>query len=64
MDKKEYRVYTRWLAYELRKRGFPIIKTDINEYHPQFDVWIFEDTEALHQIIVQLTAEKRSRQGG
>ena len=64
MAKNEYRVYTRWLAYELRKQGFPIIKTEINKYHPQFDVWIFEDTEELHQIIVKLTAEKRGRQGG
>ena len=45
MAKNEYRVYTRWLAYELRKQGFPIIKTEINKYHPQFDVWIFEDRQ-------------------
>jgi hypothetical protein len=27
---KEYTIYTKWLAYELRKQGFRIIRTDIN----------------------------------
>ena len=49
---KEYRIHTRWLAYELRKSGFKIIGTDINKYHPQFEVWIFDDTPELHQKIV------------
>lgn len=53
---KTYRIYTRWLAVALRKQGFRIVGTDINEYHPQFDVWLFEDTEALHQEILKLTS--------
>lgn len=61
MTKNEYRVYTRWLAYELRKHGFDIIKTEVNEYHPQFDVYIFEDTDSLHQKIVELTAARKER---
>lgn len=40
----KFRVYTRWVAYELRKEGFKIIETDINEFFPQFTVWIFENT--------------------
>lgn len=64
MIKKEYKIYTRWLAFELRKRGFPILKTEINEYHPQFDVWIFEDTQELHQQIVRLTTARRKQHGG
>lgn len=42
---KTFRVYTRWIAYELRKAGFKIVGTDINEFNPQFTVWLFEDTE-------------------
>lgn len=57
--KQEYPVYTRWLAYELRKLGFQILRTTINEYHPQFDVYIFEDTPALHQKIVELTTARK-----
>lgn len=58
---KEYRIHTRWLAYELRKSGFKIIGTDINKYHPQFEVWIFDDTPELHQKIVQLTSDRKKR---
>lgn len=58
-NKQTYRVYTRWLALELRKLGFRIIGTDINEYHPQFDVWLFENTEELHKTILQLTAARK-----
>lgn len=61
MANKTYKVYTRWLALELRKLGFKIIKTDINECHPQFDVWVFEDTEELHQTILKLTAARKAR---
>ena len=51
---KTYKIYTRWLALALRKQGFKIIRTDINEYHPQFDVWIFEDSEELQAAISTL----------
>lgn len=59
MTKNKYRIYTRWLALELRKNGFQILKTEINEYHPQFDVWVFEDTAQLHHKIVELTAARK-----
>lgn len=64
MTKREYRVYTRWLAYELRQLGFTILRTEVNEYHPQFDVYVFEDTVALHQKIVELSVARKARQGG
>ena len=56
-----YKVYTRWLAVELRKLGFKILSTEINEYHPQFDIWIFEDTEQLHKAILQLTTARKKQ---
>ena len=37
-------IYTRKLAYELRKLGFKIIRTDPNPYKPELDMYIFEDT--------------------
>ena len=34
MDIKQgFKVYTRWIALELRRQGFKIIATDINEYN-------------------------------
>lgn len=51
----EYIIYSKWLAYDLRKRGFKLIKTDINKNHPQYITWVFENSEALQAAITQLT---------
>lgn len=53
-------IYSKWLAYELRKLGFKIIRTDINPNFPQFDVYVFEDSPRLLQEMSRLTAERRS----
>ena len=37
-------IYTKWLAYELRKLGFRIIRVEVNPNKPQFDCYVFEDT--------------------
>ena len=44
MTNKIFRVYTRRIAYELRKQGYKIIGTEINEFHPEFTIWLFEET--------------------
>ena len=54
-NNQTYRIYTRWLAYALRKQGFKIIGTDINEYHPEYTVWLFEDSSNLQAAITQLS---------
>lgn len=54
-----YKIYSRWLAVELRKQGFKILATDINEYHPQYIVWIFENSPTLQSAITALTQQKR-----
>lgn len=59
MNNKTYRIYTRWLAYALRKRNFKIIGTDINNYHPEFTVWIFQDSKELQAAIPQLVKEHK-----
>lgn len=56
---KEYTIYTRWLAVELRKQGFRIIRTEINERFPQYDCWVFENNTDLQIAIGYLT--KRTR---
>ena len=48
-NKKLFRVYTRRIALELRKRGFRIVKTEVNENFPQYDVYLFEDNEELRK---------------
>lgn len=52
---KEYTIYTKWLAYELRKQGFRIIRTEINPNFPQFDCWVFENNTDLQIAISSLT---------
>ena len=37
-------IYTRWIALELVKQGFKIIKKGTNEYHPEYDTYYFERT--------------------
>lgn len=60
-ERKIYKIYTRWLAYELRKLGFKILGTDINEYHPEYTVWLFEDSEELQHAIPNLTKQRKQR---
>ena len=44
---KDFTVYTRRIAYELRLKGFRILRTEINPKHPQFECWIFEKSPEL-----------------
>ena len=44
---KEKIIFSKRIAVELRKRGFVILETRVNELHPQYDCWVFEDTEEL-----------------
>ena len=55
---KEYIVYTKWLALALRKQGFKLLGTGINERFPQYETYIFEETEELHNAIFDLTARR------
>lgn len=58
---KEYTIYSKWLAYELRKQGFRLIRTDINRNFPQYYCWVFEDCTDL-QIAIRYLTEKRKKQ--
>lgn len=43
------------MAYELRKRGFKIIKVIPDAKKPQFDNYVFEDTELLREAMNEIT---------
>ena len=55
----EFVVYSKWLAYELRVKGFKIIRTEVNKNFPQFNVWVFEETEELIAAFEELTNARR-----
>lgn len=46
------KVFSRKLAVYLREKGFKIIGTEINYKYPQYDVWLFEDTQELFEAIL------------
>lgn len=48
-------IYSKRVAYELRKRGFRILRMGVNPYRPQFDIWIFEETPALLDVLTELS---------
>jgi hypothetical protein len=56
--KKFYTIYTKRLAYELRERGFKIEKTGVNWNHPQFDTYIFRNSDELQKAINEIVAKK------
>lgn len=60
-NEKEYTIYSKWLAYALRKQGFRIIRTDINPNFPQYLCWVFENSLDLQIAIRQLTEKKKNQ---
>lgn len=55
MMPKEYTIFTRWLAVKLREQGFRIIRTEVNQHHPQYDTYVFENSVDLQIAISYLT---------
>lgn len=43
------KIFTRKLAVYLREHNFKIIGTEVNFKHPEYDVWLFEDTPELRK---------------
>lgn len=52
---KERTIYSRRMAYQLRKLGFRIIRLDVNPHRPQFDSWVFEETPELLAALTKLS---------
>ena len=48
---KEFTIYSKRLALELRLKGFKILRTGVNPNYPQFDTYIFEDSHELQMAI-------------
>lgn len=48
---KIFNCYSAKLAGSLRKQGFKILGTRINMKLPQYDIFLFEDTEELRKAV-------------
>ena len=51
---KEKIIYTRWVATKLRNLGFKILRVEANPNKPEFDCYVFEDTDALSAVLANL----------
>lgn len=56
---KEKKVYTQRLAYELRRMGHKIIAVVPNIKKPQFDVYVFENSERLQKDFAEAVARAK-----
>lgn len=54
----EKKIFNRRLALELRKRGFDIIKTEPNFYKPEFNVYIFNNSDEFQLALTEITQKK------
>lgn len=57
----EFVIFSPWLAYELRKQGFKLLRQDINRNHPEYDCWIFENNTDLQIAISYLTRNRKKK---
>ena len=57
-ETNEKKIFNRRLAVELRKKGCEIIRTEPNFYKPEFDVYIFKDSNKLQLALTELTQGK------
>lgn len=48
------KIFSKRIAYELRKRGFKIIGTEPSEYKPQFDAYLFQESEELEKAMGEI----------
>lgn len=58
---KYYIIYTKGLAYELRKRGFHIVSVGVNKNYPQYDTYTFANSQELQDAIQDILQKKRER---
>lgn len=52
---KEFTIYTKRIAYQLRMCGFQIIRTGINENYPQFNTYVFADTPEFRATLAKIS---------
>lgn len=53
-DKEPIKVFTKRIALELRRCGFRIIGTEPNINRPEFDVYLFENTDECYNAFQEL----------
>lgn len=60
----EFIIYTRWVAFELRKSGFEILRVEPNPNKPEFDCYVFADSPGLREVLTSLKNSKGGVRNG
>lgn len=55
---KEKVVYTRWLANKLVQFGYPVVRVEANPNKPEFDCWVFAETEEFKKDFANIAHSK------
>ena len=56
---KTFTVYTKKVAIQLREQGFRIVTTGINKNFPQYDTYIFRDTEEFRKALDKIVNKSK-----
>ena len=51
----EKTIYTKRVAYELRKMGYPIVRVEVNPNKPEFDCWVFAADDNFYEALKEIT---------
>lgn len=51
-------IYTRWIANELIKQGFPVVRVEENPNKPGFDCYVFAATADFKKAFMNITYGK------
>ena len=54
-------VKNRRIAYELRKLGYKILRTEPNKFRPELDVYIFKNEKGLKEELNRLCEDYKER---
>lgn len=52
-------IYMPRIACRLREMGFPILRTEVNYKKPQYDVYVFEESESLERALGIILEERK-----
>ena len=55
-----YPIFMRRIAFRLEMHGLKVIKIEPNKKHPQYNVYYFEDTKELHDVLFEVTRNKNN----
>ena len=55
------KIFKKRMAIYLREHGFKIIGTEVNKKRPEFDVYLFEDSDDLRNAMVEYSENFCSR---